>query len=146
MITTGETVRHLDIAAAGRLLDNFAAAVEDEDESTAGRLRFELLDLLTAGAAGRTMNPAGTVWPAHGVGSLGHGATPECDVLGGDDCNNGQCRQKLNHDRCTPECTALVVWDRRTGGSWQPGAANLAGAESGDLVVMADLIAQGGPR
>ncbi len=90
---------------------------------------------------GITVMEAAPAWPAHGVGSLGHGATGKC----GDDCNNGQCRQGLMHAQCTPECTALVIWDLRTGGAWTPGAANLAGAGPDDLVVLVDLVDAGGP-
>lgn len=136
----------LTIQRAGALLDRYRYALETDDKNAAAGVRLELLDALTGGAAGAALRPAGAVWPAHGVGSLGHGATVDCDILGGDDCNNGRCRRNLNHDRCTVECTALVVWDTRTGGSWQPDAPNLAGAGPGDLVVLADLIARGGPR
>jgi hypothetical protein len=90
----------------------------------------------------------GARFPRHGVGSLGHGDDGECDILGGEDCNNGQCRQRNNGrgHACTVVCSALCVWDLRTGGSWTPDAPNLAGAGPDDLVVLADLIAQGGPR
>lgn len=74
-------------------------------------------------------------FPRHGVGSLGHGFTPACDRFG-DMCNNGACRENLTHMRCTPKCTALVVWDEI--GCWAPEMPDLRG----QVVRLADLIAE----
>lgn len=64
---------------------------------------------------------AGGEHPIHGVGSLGHGYVEgECD----DRCNNGQCRAGELHDRCTPDCSAMPVWDL-TGSPWAADAPNL---------------------
>lgn len=144
-------IHPLTVQAAGALLDRYRLAVLERHEhgdpaageDTVQSVALEIINAMTGGAAG---DPADAMWPLHGVGSLGHGATPDCDILGGDNCNNGPCRQGLDHDRCTVECTALVVWDTRTGGSWQPDAPNLAGATAGDLIILADVIAQGGPQ
>lgn len=145
MIETERPAYPLDIPAAAALVRAYGRSLLDGADLAVGPTYFALMDALTAGEASRTLT-AGGVWPRHGVGSLGHGHTPECDALGGEDCNNGQCRRNLEHDRCDTTCTALVVWDRHIGGSWRPDAPNLAHAGPGDLVALVDLIAQGGPR
>ncbi len=57
--------------------------------------------------------------PLHGVGALGHGYTPDCDLYG-ETCNNGECRARQPHERCVEECSALVERDR-DGVPWEPG-------------------------